>query len=365
LREHSLRGTQDSTIESFRRQEKLGVIAANRPVVLSCIAGAAVIQMFVMAATDLPDDPFAWLQPVVNIDSTARRSLDKGDVIVQILPSKDGQLGVFAASRLDTTPEMLAVWATSIADLKKSPHVLAIHRFSDNPVLEDLNGLDLDDADIESVPDCRPGSCELKMTAAEIESLHSAADARGLHWKEEVRLRFRQLVLDRVNEYRADGFAGLPPYVDRRNPVHPQTAFGMLLDDSPYLRTSTLGGDAARDDSYFYWSKEYWGTGKPIIAVTHVDLVHGTRQAAPSVAVIDSEILATHYRTASLGVTAVVEDGSGHTYLVYINRSQVDVFGGKFGGLKRAIVERRLKSEIAEEFDALRRRLESGPPSGG
>jgi hypothetical protein len=64
-------------------------------------------------------------------------------------------------------------------------------------------------------------------------------------------------------------------------------------------------------------------------------------------------------------VTAVVEDGSGHTYLVYINRSQVDVFGGKFGGLKRAMVERRLKSEIAEEFDALRRRLESGPPSGG
>jgi hypothetical protein len=137
----------------------------------------------------------------------------------------------------------------------------------------------------------------------------------------------------------------------------------MLLDHSPYLRTDGFSSDRAHPDSYFYWSKEYFGAGKPVIAVTHVDVMRGTRREAPSVAVIGAEILATHYRTASLDLTAVVEDDSGHTYLVYINRSQVDVLGGLFGEFKRAIVEKRLKSETAQVFSTLRRRLESGPPT--
>ena len=355
----------DTAIDSFRRQEKRRAVAAvlYRPITLLFIAIAALIQLFAAAAPETPRDPFAWLQPAVSIDAAARRRLDRGDVLARILPSKGGELGVFAASRLDTTPEMLAVWATSIADLTKSPYVVAIRRFSNQPVLADLDGLELDDGDVDSVRNCRPGSCGLKMTADEIESLRPAADAGGLQWKEDVRQRFRQLVLDRVKEYRADGFEGLPPYVDRPDPVRPQAAFGMLLDHSPYLRTDGFSSDRAHPDSYFYWSKEYFGTGKPVIAVTHVDVVRGMRREAPSVAVIGAEILATHYRTASLDLTAVVEDDSGHTYLVYINRSQVDVLGGLFGEFKRAIMEKRLKSETAQVFSALRRRLESGPPT--
>jgi hypothetical protein len=77
---------------------------------------------------------------------------------------------------------------------------------------------------------------------------------------------------------------------------------------------------------------------------------------------VSREIFATHYRNASLGVTAVSEDASGIRYLVYVNRSQVDVLGGIFGGWKRSIVEGRLKSESADVFSEVRRRLESGPP---
>jgi hypothetical protein len=47
---------------------------------------------------------------------------------------------------------------------------------------------------------------------------------------------------------------------------------------------------------------------------------------------------------------------------VYVNRSQLDVLGGLFGGLKRAIVEGKLKNESADVLNAVRRRLESGPP---
>ena len=57
----------------------------------------------------------------MTVDSAARGRIARGEVVVQILPADDGELGVFAVSRLDADPEMLAVWASSIADLKKSP----------------------------------------------------------------------------------------------------------------------------------------------------------------------------------------------------------------------------------------------------
>jgi hypothetical protein len=49
-------------------------------------------------------------------------------------------------------------------------------------------------------------------------------------------------------------------------------------------------------------------------------------------------------------------------YLVYMNRSQVDVLGGMFGGLVRMVVQRRLRSEATEVLSDIRKRLESGAP---
>ena len=79
-------------------------------------------------------------------------------------------------------------------------------------------------------------------------------------------------------------------------------------------------------------------------------------------AVISREIFATHYRNASLGLAAVTEDAAGQRYLVYVNRSQLDLLTGVFGGWKRSLVEGRLKSESANVFNEVRRRLESGSP---
>jgi hypothetical protein len=62
------------------------------------------------------------------------------------------------------------------------------------------------------------------------------------------------------------------------------------------------------------------------------------------------------------GETAVTETNPGSRYLVYINRSHLDVPGGIFGSWKRTMVEGRLRSESANVFNEVRKRLESGPP---
>ncbi len=331
---------------------------------LLLISGIVLVRGSPAAVPEISPDPFAWLQPVVTVDAAARGRLARGEAVAQILPAVDGELGVCAVSRLDADPEMLALWAGSIADLKKSPYVVAVRRFSDPPGLEDLDNLTLEDGDIDSVQDCRQGSCALKMTAGEIESLRRAAAAGGLLRRDAVKEQFRQIVIDRVNAYRSKGFAGLSPYVDRHKPVYPQSVFGVLLDNSPYLRSDPFVDLATRAESFFYWSTEQYGTGKPVITVTHVDVVRPRGPCALRVALVSTEILATHYRNASLGLTAVVEDAAGQRYLVYVNRSHLDVLGGFFGALKRAIVESRIKSESVMVLGELRRRLESGPPGG-
>jgi hypothetical protein len=320
---------------------------------------ATLLVATVISATTAAADPFAWLQ-VGSFDSAARVQVERGGVSVNVLPAVDAEVGILAVSQVDADGETLAAWANSIDQLKKGPYVLAIHRFSDPPTLEDVRAMQLDDGDLNDIRRCTPGECDVKMAAAEIISLRQAANGGGSNWKDTVQQRFRELVLQRVVAYGAHGVSTLPAYADRRRPIDAQAAISAIVDRSSFLTSDLFTGADA--ESFFYWSKEQYGTGKPVIGVTHVEIIRPTVESALRVAVVSREILATHYRNASVGMTAVSEDGRGHRFLIYINRSQLDVLGGFFGAWKRAIVEGRLKSDSAGVFTEVRRRLESGLP---
>ena len=76
----------------------------------------------------------------------------------------------------------------------------------------------------------------------------------------------------------------------------------------------------------------------------------------PLVTVAGMQVFATHYYQGSLGLTYLV--GDSRRYLVYVNRTELDVLGGFLGGLKRAILESRLKRDVARLIGGLRGRLE-------
>jgi hypothetical protein len=323
-----------------------------------CAIVALLLLPAALAAT--APDPFAWLQPTVTIDRAARSRLDRREVIVRVLPAADGEIGVFAAARLDADAETLAGWVNAIARLKKSPYVVMVRRFSNPPGLDDLKGLTLDEGDLGAIRDCRAGNCEVKLAGDDIAALRQAAFAGGPHWQDAVQWEFKRVVLGRLAAYEAAGLVGVPPYADRRKPTDLRLAFDVLLAHSPYLHSDIVAGDPP--ESFFYWSKEQYGAGKAVISVTQVDIVRPQMPSAVRLAVISREIFATHYRNASLGLTAVTEDAAGQRYLVYVYRSQLDLLTGAFGGWKRSMIEGKLKTESASVFKEVRRRLESGPP---
>ena len=316
-------------------------------------------------------DPLAFLAPWIEVTREERQKLDGGEAVARTLPGQDGQIAVFVATRLAATPDALAAWTRTIAAFKRSQFVLAIGRFSEPPVLSDLDGMALDDRDLDELRRCRPGACGLKLSAAEISSLSSVAAASGDGWREAVQRSFRQLVLNRVNAYRAGGLTALPPPADRDNARRIGDALASIMARSPYLdRVPGLvgwlraypneGGDL---ESFFYWSKEFFGSGKPVIGVTHVGIARPSLAAGTATIVAGKQILATHYSQTSLGLTMALPGAAGSpTYLVYVNRSALDVLSGMVGTLARGIMERRLSRQAPVVVSGLRSRLESGPP---
>jgi hypothetical protein len=114
--------------------------------------------------------------------------------------------------------------------------------------------------------------------------------------------------------------------------------------------------------SFLYWSKETLGM-KPIISITHFSAARFNSPELPAAVVVAKQVYATHYKNASITVTALVAEDD-RRYLVYLNHAHVDAFRGFFGGIVRRAVERRVKAEAPAVLRGLRVRLESGEPPG-
>jgi hypothetical protein len=323
-----------------------------------------------IAATVPGPDPFAFFHPSVTISTDERAQLDHGQPIARVLPAKDLEVAVLAAVPVNIDGDRLVAWIRRIEELKKSAYVLAIRRFSDPPRIEDLTDLALDDEELSEIVDCRPGRCGVKLSAAEMSTLQRAAAEAGDAWKAALQEEFRRVALERVNAYLSGESIG--PFENHEDRIWPAQEFASLVDHSTFL-VDHLPAFAAQlragprsprpgVESFLYWSKERVAN-RPITSVTHVNIIRGDDAGSPDVLVAGKEIFSTHYINASLGLTALMRgEPGGPNYLVYVNRSQVDVLHGMFAGIIRWFMQRRLKAETANVLQGLRRRLESGEP---
>ncbi len=345
-------------------------VSGSRPAGLTLIVAIAALAP-VRSQPPAPD-PLAFLEPGITLTRGERARLNANEAVARALPGQDGQLAVLAATRLDAPAEALVAWTRAITAFKRSQFVLAIGRFSDPPVLSDLDALTLDDDDVDELRRCRPGDCGVKLSASEIAALANVAAAGGAGWRDAVQRAFRQIVLNRVQAYRVGGLAALPPPADRDGAPSIEEALTAIVERSPHLaRVPALANwvrrypqEGAEVESFFYWSKEHYGGGKPVVGVTHVAIARPTLTVGgPATVVAGKQILATHYSQTSLGLTMALPGGAGApSYLVYVNRSTLDVLSGMVGKLARGLMERRMARQVPMVVSGLRARLESGPP---
>jgi hypothetical protein len=330
------------------------------------IAIVGAVSASVLGMTRHPD-PFAFFSSIIVLKSGDRVKLAEGKPIVRMLPSRDHEVGVFAATPIAAGADRLIDWGRRPEEFQKGPYVSAIRRFSEPPRLEDLAGLRLDDQDLEDIRKCRPGDCGLKLSADEMAVLQQAITQAGADWRVAVEAQFRRVMLARVTSYLEQGHAA-SAYHDKKAAVSLQTAFATL---APSFGTLALGDAELLDyltkypparerplESFTYWSIETLGA-RPIVSITHTVIKRGDGAGQPEALVASKRVFASHYVNASLGIMAITQPAPGsQRCLVYINRTAVDFIDGLFGAFIRPIVHRRVKSEAPAALQTLRRRLE-------
>ena len=162
-------------------------------------------------------------------------------------------------------------------------------------------------------------------------------------------------------------------YADRGPRLNVGREFAALLEAdtvtssyAPRLRRHLLEyptSSAEKMTDFVYWSKELV-RGRPVISITHVATAAALDDSPVAYAVGSKQIYAMHYYDASLGLTLLVPDrraASSGTFVVYLNRSRIDLFDGLFGGVARRMVAGRARGVVAEQLQRLQRALPGEP----
>lgn len=314
----------------------------------------------------MASDPIALLVPAGSLDAAARAHVDSGGALVDTLPARGRDLAAFGAVRTTAGGEDLVAWARRAAPFQPGTYRPQTGRFSDPPTLEDR--------DLDDMRRCRPGDCGVKLAAPEILRLREAIAQAGQGWRAAAAAAFREILVRRAEMYLAGGHGSAEPYHDHKVPLSPALEFAAVLD---HVHLDGAAGAGLTDhllayprwqaqevESFLYWSKETLGGGKPIVTITHVNIVRSSDPRRAEALVAAKQVFATHYVSASLSITTIAGGANGGLrYLLYLRRSRADVFTGPFGGIVRRSVEGRIRSEGPRALDALRRRLESGEPT--
>jgi hypothetical protein len=161
---------------------------------------------------------------------------------------------------------------------------------------------------------------------------------------------FRHWLLSYLEAYLANGNAALVEYQDRADVVRLGEEFRSMLDARPSLTdlapefynylAQYPAAPPPNVSDFLYWSKESFGL-KPVISVTHASIYRLPGQAI----VASKQVYANHYFDGSLGLTFLLDkpaDSGVSLYIVYLNRSRIDLLGGHRGGLRRFFRRRSL-----------------------
>jgi hypothetical protein len=315
------------------------------------------------AATFDPARPF--LMTAFSLSPMEIRRLDRGDLVSRTLRVENSrEVATLGIVRIQTSASRYVERLTDIATFKRTDDVLQIGTFSDVPELGDVAALTIDESDVKRLRACRVEDCDVRLSADGIERVR-----RELDWQEpDARARanalIRQCLVDYVRRYHHGGAAATMEYASRLPRLNVGREFAALVHDDPItatyaprLRRYLLHYPAPSEHvaDFVYWSKELVHN-QPVVSITHVAIAAGVSDSPIRYAIGSKQLYAMHYFDASLGLTLLVPDPTAPVptlYVIYVNRSRIDVFGGVFGGVVRRIVAGKARAVVVEQLRRL------------
>jgi hypothetical protein len=307
-----------------------------------------------------------FLAAAFKLPAAEIRRLDGGQVVSRTLEVKNRrEVATLGIVRIKTTPATYVEHLADITTFKRAEGVVQIGKFSRFPVADDVRSLTIDEPDLIRLRECRVDDCQVRLPAEGIERVRREIDWHAADASHRATRLVRQLLVDYVARYQQSGAAAAMEYADRVPRLNVGKEFASLVDADPvtwtyvpHLRRHLLeypAGSAEEAADFVYWSKELV-RGRPVVSLTHVAIAPAPDDSPVAYAIGSKQIYAMHYFDASLGLTLLVPDRRGPapaTYVVYLNRSRIDLFDRIFGGVARRIVAGRARTLVAEQLHRL------------
>jgi hypothetical protein len=342
------------------------------------LATLTLIALLALPGAATPDPSKTFLMTAFGLSAADIGRIDRGGVVSRTLEAKNRrEVATLGVVRIATSSSSYVERLADIATFKRTDDVLQVVRFSSVPQATDVASMSIDEGDLKRLRECQVDHCDVQLSAEGIERVRREIDWRTPDASRNASLLVRQLLVAYVARYVRAGAAETMEYADRAPRLNVGREFASLIDAdtitatyAPRLRRHLLEYPSSSDEKvtdFVYWSKELVH-GRPVISITHVATAAAVDDSPIAYAIGSKQIYAMHYYDASLGLTLLIPDRaapSAATYVVYLNRSRIDLFDGLFGGVVRRVVAGRARGLVADQLQRLQRVLASDVPQHG
>ena len=325
------------------------------------------------ANDDGKSEPSNFFRTYVGLNVEQIQSISNGKAFAKIIDTGSAeQILVFGAVHIDSTPEKYLKFASDVDALRKLPSYLAIRKFSDPPVLSDLDGFTLDAEDVKQLKDCKPGHCEIQLPAESMEEFQKTVNWSAPDVADQVNRLARKMALDALLQYQHGGNAALGTYRDKNHPAAVAETFESLLSRLkalpvylPDLNNYLLEYPSAKStniESEFYWEKVNFGL-KPTLRIVQAIVYRGTVATAPAYAVAIKQLYSSHYFEAALDLTVCLNDTAKTDrpgfFLITLKSSQQAGLTGFKGGIVRKVAVDKTRSSLERALASIKQKLEA------
>ena len=251
----------------------------------------------------------------IRLSAQELAGIARGETVAKMLPTVDTRdVAVFGAVQVDVPRSFFIDRQRERPRTLRTPTRTQVQLFSTPAVAADVQALDVTGDDLKELRNCRPGDCNFKLPATDMERLRSTIGS-GQDARTRVAAYVRQRLVEYVTDYRSRGNDAMVVF-DDRGTVRSSDAFAAMLRDSSYVFAtvpslgqhlmdyprSTLNGAT----EVIFWSRDELPHLRPVVRITH-QTIYSPPERPEMTVVAAKQIYADHYFEAGLEVLAAVD----------------------------------------------------------
>ena len=318
-------------------------------------------------------EPYTYFKEYVGLTDDQIADMQHGKAVAKVLSTKTpAEVAVFGAVYVHASPEDYLRAVQNVSSLRNTPNYLAVRQFSTPPKLSDLEGFVLEEDDIKSLKDCKPGKCEVQLPVESIEEFKTLVNWSAPDVDAQVNRLAQKMALQELVKYQKEGNSALGSYYDKEHPLHVVEQFESLLRESssmshylPDLERYLIGYPSTQlpnAENIFYWERVKFGL-KPTLRMNHMVIYRGSGPSGPIDSVAIKQLYASHYFQTALDLSVCAKDSSRPDekgfYLITVKGSRQAGLTGPKGSIIRKTAVSRTRSSLEKSLVHIKRVLES------